>query len=293
MNPAAEIFLRVPAGVRYMLLSALGFALMSACVKGLGGFGIPVLEIVAARSLVSLAISYADVRRKKISIWGNNKPLLILRGTLGALALMFVFYAVTTLPLAQATVLQYTYPTFTAVLALIFLKERVKLATIVCIVLSLIGLMVVSGPNWDGDGLVETPWLSIGAALLGALGSGSAYVVVRKLSNTEDSSVIIFYFPLIALPVSAILLGNHWVMPSFTDLGLMLLVGIFTQVGQVGLTKAMKVDTASKVSAYAYIQVIFSTLLGFLLFSEVPTLWTLAGGALIIAGAMINTLWKR
>ncbi|MFA0372566.1 EamA/RhaT family transporter, partial [Vibrio sp. 10N.222.54.F6] len=84
-----------------------------ACVKYISNYGIPVFEIVAARALVSLIISYVDVKRKRISIWGNNKPLLFVRGTVGTAALMCVYYAVTTLPLAEATILQYVHPVFT------------------------------------------------------------------------------------------------------------------------------------------------------------------------------------
>ncbi len=68
-----------PIGVRFMFLSALGFSLMTAFVKGVSNYGIPVFEIVAARAFVSLIISYIDVKRKRISIWGNNKKLLFAR----------------------------------------------------------------------------------------------------------------------------------------------------------------------------------------------------------------------
>ncbi len=94
----------IPIGVRFMVLSAFGFALMSATVKHVSLHGIPVFEIVAARALVSLVISYLDVKRKGISVWGNNKPLLFARGAVGTMALMCVYYSVTTLPLAEATI---------------------------------------------------------------------------------------------------------------------------------------------------------------------------------------------
>ncbi|MCV6587706.1 MAG: DMT family transporter [Marinobacterium sp.] len=283
----------VPVAVRYMLLSALGFALMAACVKMVGAYGIPVLEIVAARALVSLALSYIDVRRKRISIWGENHLLLFARGMVGALALICVYYSVTTLPLAEATVLQYTYPAFTALIAWLFLQESVQRATLACIALSLIGVLVMVQPGSLMEAGAELPLFSVAAALLGALGSAIAYVLVRRLSQSEDASVIIFYFPLIALPVSLLLLGSDFVIPSGQAIFLLLLVGIFTQVGQIGLTKAMAAEKAGKVSAYAYVQVIFSALLGLVLFSELPTVWTLLGGALIIGGALINALWKR
>ncbi len=287
----------MPISVWYMLLSALGFALMAACVKSVSTYGIPVLEIVAARAIVSAFISYVDIKRKKISLWGNNKPLLIARGTVGAVALIFVYYAVTTLPLAEATVLQYLHPVFTAVLAVIFLKEKVQRSTLLCIVVSLLGLGVMVSPNiqFSGSELSNMPysWLSIGAAVLGAFGSAVAYVLVKKLTKTEDSSVIIFYFPFVSLPIAIGLLGSDFVMPSLPALGLLLLVGIFTQVGQVGLTKALHSADANKATAYAYVQVVFSVLIGWFWFSEVPLITTLIGGALVISGALINVMWKK
>ncbi|MFT5722487.1 MAG: drug/metabolite transporter (DMT)-like permease [Motiliproteus sp.] len=282
----------LPLGLRYMLLSSLGFALMAACVKIVSGLGIPVLEIVAARAIVSLVLSYLDIKRKRLSAWGNNKPLLIVRGTVGTLALMCVYFAVTTLPLAEAAILQYTYPAFTAVIALWFLKERIQKATVICIALSIVGLLVMLSPELNANAMLTLPGISVMAALLGALGSAIAYVLVRRLSQSEDASVIIFYFPMIALPVSLVLLGDDLVMPSGEALILLLLVGLFTQVGQVGLTKALAVEKAGKAAAYSYVQVVFSIILGVLLFNDLPGLWTLLGGGLIMLGALYNSLRK-
>jgi drug/metabolite transporter (DMT)-like permease len=278
----------VPVGVRYMLMSAFAFALMSSCVKLVSTYGIPVFEIVAARAVVSLIISYADIKRKRISVWGNNKKLLIARGVAGSLALICVYFAVATLPLAEATILQYLHPVFTALLALVFLRERIQISTIICIVFCIVGLLVMVSPGLTFDSTAALPWLSVTAALLGALGSAIAYVIVKRLSSSEDSSVIIFYFPLIALPLSVLFLGNDFVMPDTEALLLLLFVGISTQVGQIGLTKAMQTEVASKATAYSYVQVVFSIIIGWLLFSEIPSIWTWAGGTLIIIGAFIN-----
>lgn len=283
----------MPMSVWYMVISALGFALMAACVKEVNGLGIPVLEIVAVRSIVSGIISYVDIKRKKIPLFGHNKVLLIARGIVGSFALMLVYYAVTTLPLAEATVLQYLHPVFTAILALFFLKEIIQRSTVACIVISLIGLFIIIQPNLHVDGGVHYPWLSITAGLLGAFGSAVAYIIVKKLTKTDDSSVIIFYFPLVALPVSVVMLGSDFVMPSLAAFGILILVGIFTQIGQVGLTKALHCADANKATAYAYVQVLFSVLIGWVYFSEVPMLTTIIGGGLIMVGALINVLWKR
>lgn len=282
-----------PLGVRYMILSALGFALMSASVKYVSVHGIPLFEIVAARALVSLIISYLDVKRKGISVWGNNKRWLFARGAVGTMALMCVYYAVTALPLAEATILQYVHPVFTALLAVLFLKERVQPATLACIMLCLLGVFTMVYPSFDASGVGELPMLSVGIALLGAFGSSIAYVIVRKLSRTEDSSVIIFYFPLVALPVSAMLIGDDFVVPDVALILVLILVGIFTQIGQFGLTKAMQTQTAGNASAYSYVQIVFSALLGVVLFNEVPSIWTLLGGSLIVTGALINVFGPK
>jgi len=283
----------LPLSARYMLLSALGFALMAACVKEVSTYGIPVMEIIAARAVVSLIISYLDVKRKGISLWGTDKPRLIARGVVGALALICVYYAITTLPLAEATLIQYLHPAFTAIIALIFLREHLHLSTVICIVLSIAGLAIMVQAGQLVGEISELPRLSVIIAILGALGSAIAYVLVRRLSQSEDSSVIIFYFPLVALPVACLFPGESFVMPDFHALILLILVGIFTQVGQVGLTKAMQTEGAGKATAYSYVQVIFAVILGWVIFSETPSLWTWLGGSLIIAGALINTLGHR
>ncbi len=292
-----DVMIGIPVGVRYMLLSALGFALMSACVKAASHRGIPVLEIVAARALISACISYIDIKRKRISPWGHNKALLTARGLIGTLALMCVFYAVTTLPLAEATLLQYLHPVFTSLLAFAFIKETIQRSTVVCIVLSLAGLLIMVQPAFLFGALAtrnaSLPLLGVGAALLGALGSGAAYVLVRRLSSTEDPSVIIFYFPFIALPVACVFLGDGFVLPTGWTWILLLLVGIFTQVAQYGLTRAMQTEDAGKATAYSYVQVIFAALLGWLLFEEIPTAKTLLGALFIIGGALVNVIYRR
>ncbi|OQQ01697.1 EamA family transporter [Vibrio campbellii] len=283
----------IPIGVRFMVLSAFGFALMSATVKHVSLHGIPVFEIVAARALVSLVISYLDVKRKGISVWGNNKPLLFARGAVGTMALMCVYYSVTTLPLAEATIFQYIHPVFTALLAVFFLKERIQSSTFICIALCLLGVYVMVRPETGPDAEHALPLFSVMIAILGAFGSSIAYVIVRKLSQTEDSSVIIFYFPLVALPASILLIGEQFVMPDLYLTMMLVLVGVFTQIGQLGLTKAMQTQEAGKASAYSYVQIIFSVVLGIVFFGELPSAWTYLGGALIVTGALINVFGQH
>lgn len=294
-----------PLGLRYMLLSAFGFAAMAVCVKLVYEHGIPVLEIVVARSLVSLVLSYLDIRRKRLPIFGSHKGLLFARGAVGAVSLMAVYYAITVLPLAEATMLQYLHPMFVAVLALVFLGERFHFGVVACVVLSFLGLVMVVEPSFIGaifnlgtssapaEQITRLNLVGVGVAMLGAFGSAIAYVLVRKLSTLEDSSVIILYFPMIALPMSVIFLGSEFVWPeSLSTWALLLLVGVFTQLGQIGLTKAMQTETAARATAFSYVQVVFAVIFGLVFFNEIPAPSAMLGMLFIVFGAMINILYK-
>ncbi len=284
----------LPLSARYMIMSALGFAVMGLFVKVAYAQGIPVLEIVAARAFISAVLSYWDVKRKGIPLLGQRKGLLFARGTAGAIALVCVYTALVNMPFAEATVLQYLHPMFTAILAIIFLRERLHLSTSICIVLSFIGLMIIVRPAWlFGEWNAEYSLWAIIAAVAGAFGSAVAYVLVRKLNETEDTSVIIFYFPMIALPLSLIMLGDDIVMPEGWTWLVLLAVGVATQIGQIGLTKAMQTASASQATSFSYLQVVFAMVLGILFFNEIPTIWTVLGAGLILAGAFINVVSHR
>jgi len=199
-----------------------------------------------------------------------------------------VFYALLHLSMAQATILQYLHPVFTALLAFVFLAERPTAATLICIALSLLGLMCMLMPYWASGASAPASLWPIMAGLAGALGSGIAYTLVRKLVATEHPSVIVLYFPLVCVPGTLLLGGAHFVWPTATGWWVLLGVGCFTQVGQLALTKAMQLDAASRVTSLSYIQIVFAALLGWTLFGEIPAGATLAGASLILLGAAVS-----
>ena len=273
---------------RYMLISALGFALMSALVKEAGQLGIPLLQIIFVRAMISVVLSLADIHRAGVHPLGHRRVLLFGRGLSGFLALTGVFYALLHLSMAQATLLQYLHPVFTAVLAFVFLAERPTAATLACIALSLLGLACIVSPYWVASDATPAPLWPVIAGLGGAFGSGVAYTLVRKLVTTEHPSVIVLYFPLVCAPGTLLLGGADFVWPTAAGWWVLLGVGCFTQLGQMALTKAMQLDAASRVTSLSYVQIIFAAILGWLAFGEIPTQATLLGGGLILLGAMVS-----
>ena len=275
-----------------MLISALAFALMAALVKEAGQLGIPLLQIIFVRALVSVVLSLIDIGRSRVHPLGNRKALLFARGFSGFLALTGVFYALFHLSMAQATVLQYLHPVFTALLAFLFLAERPTTATLACIALSLLGLVCMVVPYWTASDTTTAPLWPVIAGLGGAFGSGVAYTLVRKLVITEHPSVIVLYFPLICVPGVLMLGGADFVWPTTAGWWVLLGVGCFTQLGQLALTKAMQLDAASRVTSLSYVQIIFAAILGWLAFGEIPTRATLLGGGLILLGAIVSA-WMQ
>ena len=265
---------------------------MSALVKEAGQLGIPLLQIIFVRAVISVALSLADIYRAGVHPLGHRRVLLFGRGLSGFLALTGVFYALLHLSMAQATILQYLHPVFTALLAFVFLAERPTAATLACITLSLLGLVCMVMPYWESEASTPASLWPVMAGLGGALGSGIAYTLVRKLVATEHPSVIVLYFPLVCVPGTLLLGGADFVWPTATGWWVLLGVGCFTQIGQLALTKAMQRDAASRVTSLSYVQIIFAAVLGWWIFGEMPTQATLLGGGLILLGAVVSA-WMQ
>ena len=262
--------------------AALSFSLMAVCVKAIGR-RLPVAEVVLARSLVSLALSGWMLRRAGIAPWGQRRGLLMLRGLLGSLALACVFAALTLLPLATATVLQFLYPTLAALAGWHWLGERVGARLLVAIALGWLGVVLVCNPA----AAAPSP-LGVGLAVAGALLTALAYVSVRELGRSEHPLVIVLYFPLMSLPLCLPWVLHRPVLPQGGDWLWLLGVGLFTQLGQIGLTHGLVRLPLAPATAIGYGQVPFAALLGWLLFGEPPALSTLAGALLILMATLLS-----
>ena len=270
-----------------MAASALAFAVMTVLVK-LAGQRIPSQEIVLARAIVTLALSWVILRRLGRAPLGTDRRWLFLRGVLGFLGLSCVYYAVTHLPLAEATVLQYLHPVFTALLAGVFLGERLRPIVFASCGLSLTGVVLVTRPAFlFGGGGAELDPFAVLVAVGGAFFSAAAYVVVKRLSRTEHPVVIVLWFPLVAVPASIPTVVPVAVWPAGLEWLVLIGVGIAAQLGQVWLTQGLRHETAARATAVSYLQVLFAAGFGVLLFQEVPTPLSLVGTVLVLLGTLL------
>jgi drug/metabolite transporter (DMT)-like permease len=270
-----------------MLASALAFSVMGVCVKQVGD-RIPAAEVVLARAIVSVALSWWMLQRAGVAPWGQRRGLLILRGAIGTAALLCVYAALAMLPLASATVLQYLYPTITALLAWLVLGESIGRRVLLAMALGWAGVLLVAQPAALLQGAGSLPPMAVLIALGGAVFTSLAYVSVRSLGTSEHPLVIVFYFPLVALPLSLPLVALDPVLPTASELLWLIGVGVFTQLGQVYLTRGLTALPAAQATAISYVQVVFAGLWGWLVFGESLDGWTVAGAALVLAATLVS-----
>jgi len=275
-----------------MVASALSFSLMGVCVKQVGG-RIPAAEVVFARAIVSVALSWWLLHRAGIPAWGKRRWLLIWRGAIGTAALLCVYAALAALPLAAATVLQYLYPPFTALLAWLMLGEPVGKRVLAAMALGWLGVLLVAQPAGLLQGGATLALVPVLIAVAGALFTAFAYVSVRSLGTSEHPLVIVFYFPLVALPLSLPLVALNPVLPTPAELLWLIGVGVFTQLGQVYLTRSLTALPAARATAISYVQVLFAGGWGWLLFGESIDSWTIAGAGLVLAATLVSLSHSR
>ncbi len=268
-----------------MLLATFTFTLMKVCVKAIPH--IPAIEIILFRSIISLVISMYYLKRQNVSVWGNNKPVLILRGIAGATALITYFHLLQQIPLATASTLQYLAPIFTAILGMVLVKEKVKPWQWIFFAVSFSGVVVVQGFDH------RISWIHLVMGVGASLFMGLAYNFIRMLKNSEHPLVIIFYFPLVMLPITGIWSAFVWVQPVGWDWLILLAVGIFTQIAQFFMTKSYQTEELSKVSILNYVGIVYALGFGWLLFDETFNLMTYVGMGLVILGVGSNVLLKQ
>lgn len=275
----------VSKGVGYMLLATLLFTCMNVFVKLVDH--IPAVEVIFFRSLISLLISFGLLKSQKVSVLGNNRKLLLLRGAAGAVALVLIFITLQNIPLASAVTLQFLTPIFTTLLGIFLVKERVTFWQFIFFGLAFVGVVLVKG----FDPRISTYYLILGAG--GAFFSGLAYNIIRKLNTSEHPLVIIFYFPMVTVPLSLFWVITDWVQPRGIDWLYLGLIGLLTQVAQFFMTKSYQLEELSKVSSLNFIGIVYALGLGYLVFGETFNTLTYVGMMLVLAGVILNVQYKK
>lgn len=268
-----------------MLMALLFFTIMNVLIKYIPRIG--AVEIIFFRSVVSLIMSYGLLKQQNINIWGNNKKWLIIRGIAGSAGLLFFFTTIKVMPLGSAIAIQYMSPIFTSMLGIFIVKEKVLSWQWVFFAMAFIGVVVIQG----FDTRVTSQQALIGIA--GALSAGMAYNSIRKMKDSEHPLVIIFYFPLVTIPITGVYLLSNWLNPTWVEFLILIAIGVVTQFAQLFMTKAYQADTLSKISSIQYIGIVFALGFGYFLFDESYDFNSAAGIIIIIIAVILNVWYKN
>lgn len=261
--------------VIYMLLSALFFAFMAAMVKLSGD--VPVLEKVFFRNLISLFVAFGALKNSNGSIFGKkeNQKYLIARSFLGLTGVFLYFYSISKLNLADSAMLNKLSPFFITIFAVIFLKEKLTPMKVISMFVVFLGALLVIKPQWN---LSVVPAIS---GFLSAAFAGGAYTLVRFLKNRENPATIVFYFSFVSVIGTLPFMLVNFAIPTKIQFVYLVLTGVFAAVAQFALTYSYKYAPASEVAIYNYVNIVFSAIIGFFIWGEIPDILSISGGSII------------
>ncbi len=216
------------------------------------------------------------------------------RGVVGTAAMGLGFTALGLLPFPEVTAIGYAAPLMVVILAAMFLGEEVRLFRLSAVGAGLAGVLIVMSPRLSvtSDPLSMAETLGAVVALGGALCAALAQVFVRKLTRTEGTAAIVFWFSMTASVLALLTLPFGWVLPGAGTFGLLILAGLLGGVGQILLTSSYRYADASLIAPFEYASMLLALGVGYFLFDEVPT-WTMMLGAAIIVAAGIAIIWRE
>lgn len=285
---------QVSKGIKYMLFASLLFAFMGAAAKELSG-SMSSVEVVFFRNVFGVFFILISIYNSPLKQIGGKFWLLTFRGVAGFVALLFFFYNISKIPLGEAMTFSKTSTIFTAILAYIFLKEKLNLKGWFGVFIGFIGIVFIT--EFDGSSLEKTDYLGI----LSGVGAALAYTSVRELRNYYDSRAIVLSFmtigtiaPLILMIIGSFYSNPHldfmlgtFSMPNNLDWFYIILLGIFSTYAQIYMTKAYSYAKAGIIGTISYSNIAFSIILGLFLGDSFPSSLIIFGILLIIFSGLL------
>lgn len=276
-------------GIFYIILSAFCFSLMDMFVRMSGD--LPSIQKSFFRNIVAAVFGCILVLKEKDSFqWkkGSGK-YLILRSLFGTLGILCNFYAIDHLALADASMLNKMSPFFVVIFSFLFLKEKVTAAQILLVMGAFGGSLFVVKPTVSNLDLIPS---LIG--LLGGLGAGAAYTMVRKLGTVGiKGPFIVFFFSTFSCVITLPWLIFDYHAMTLWQVLVLLLAGLCAAGGQFAITAAYCYAPASEISIYDYTKVIFSMVLGFVMFQQIPDFYSWVGYIIICLMAIFMFFYNK
>ncbi|SHJ85714.1 EamA-like transporter family protein [Clostridium cavendishii DSM 21758] len=267
-------------GILLIIISAFGFAVMGVFVKLAGD--IPAVEKSFFRNIVSLLVAFYLILKNKGSLWGKkeNRNALFWRSALGTLGIVGNYYSIDKLLISDAAMLNKLSPFFVIIFSYLFLKEEIKPIHLVALFTAFLGSFFIIKPSFNSE---------LFPALIGfssAAFAGGAYTIVRYLGNREKGYTIIFFFSLFSIISTLPFVIFSFKSFSLIEFAYMMGAGAFASLSQFALTEAYRFAPSTEISIYDYSQIIFTAILGFILWGALPDYLSIIGYVLILVASL-------
>lgn len=292
-------------GILFKLASAFLFTVMAALIRAVG-LGVPVGQVVFARSFFALIpiliwLCWRGVARRALATDRHFGHMA--RGMIGVASMFLMFAALARLPLPDATALGYASPLFVVIFAAVLLREKIHALRWTAVAVGLSGVLVMLWPQLSTGALAallrhgpqaDETAAGVAFALGATVLTAAAMIQIRRLTETEGTGTIVFYFSVwsaVAGLATAPLFG--WVWPDLGT-GLMLVaMGCVGGVAQILLTESYRRADASLIAPFEYSTILWALAIGFLAFGDLPTGWTAVGGAIVVASGVAVAVRER
>ena len=274
-------------GIIFIILSAFGFAMMSAFVKMSGD--LPSFQKTFFRNIISLAVAFILILIHKSSFLGKkgNQKILIFRSLFGTIGIIFNFYSIDKLVLSDANMLNKLSPFFVIIFSWLFLSEKINTKQILSIIIAFIGALFIIKPSINSDAIPAI------IGLLGGVLAASAYTCVRALSGKENPDTIVFYFSLFSSVITLPLMLISYRPMEILQFTYLILAGIFASLGQFGITFAYKYAPAREISIFDYTNIVFSALISLCLFGILPDYLSVIGYIIIFLASFYMFIFNN
>ena len=267
----------------WMVAAGLSFALMGVCVK-YAAAQFSAAELVFYRALVQTAGAFVLLHHQGLSVRTARFGMHAHRGVAGFVSLFTFFYALTALPVATAMTLNYTSPVFLTLLLAWFARERPGARLVVTVLIGFVGCALLLQPTIAANQF----WPAVVGLASGAI-SSVAYWNVRELVRAQEPEArVVFYFGVFALLGSLVWMAPQtWHPVTLDNVAPLAGVGVLGGMGQLAMTRAYGKGSTLVTAALSYSGIVFSSVLGILLWQDVLPLSAWIGMALIVAAGII------
>jgi len=281
------------------LTSAVMFAVMSALVRYLGA-RYPLGQVVfyrAAFAIVPVIAVYAW-RGELMSAVRTENPLgQVTRGGMAIVSMFCNFGALARLPLVEANAIGFTSPLISVALAAVVLKEKVRIYRWCAATAGFVGVLVVLAPHFSGEELAvmmsgATALSGVLYGITGSFSNAASVIQTRRLTESETTSSIVFYFSLICAIAALVTWPFGWVTPTTAEFAALAGTGLLGGAAHIVLTESYRHAAASVLAPFDYTSMIFALVLGYVLFGELPTV-AIVIGSVIIASAGLFVIWRE